>query len=246
VLKQQKLAELRALLGPTAGCRCLDLGSDNGVISLMLRQAGGRWASADLTDEAVRSIRALVASDVHLVSGTRLPFPNGEFDRVAVVDMLEHVEDEQAFVAELARVTRPGARLVVNTPHLRDTALRRLRERAGLTDEKHGHLRPGYTPEGLRRLLEGSGRFSWSEHHTYSRAFTETVDFAVNFGVARLGKGHSAKGMVVTGDDVLRHRNAFRAYSLMYPFVWGFARLDRLIPWVPGYMLIASATRVGN
>lgn len=246
VLKQRKLAEIAALLGPTEGRRCLDLGSDNGVVSLMLRGRGGRWASADLTEEAVGSIRELVASDVHLVSGDVLPFPDREFDCVAVVDMLEHVHDEGAFVAELARVLRPGGRLVVNTPHRRETALRRFRDRLGLTDEKHGHVRPGYRAGELRRLLEGSGRFAWESGHTYSRAFTETVDLAINFTIARLGKGHSAKGMVVTGHDMARHRNAFRAYSVAYPLVKAFSSLDRLVPWLPGYMLIASATRVGN
>jgi ubiquinone/menaquinone biosynthesis C-methylase UbiE len=246
VLKQRKLAEISALLGPTEGRRCLDLGSDNGVVSLMLRRAGGRWASADLTEEAVRSIRELVASDVHLVSGQHLPFPEGEFDCVAVVDMLEHVEDDRAFLAELSRVLRPGGRLVVNTPHRRDTVLRRVRDRVGLTDEKHGHVRPGYTPEELRRLVEESGRFSWNDHHTYSRVFSEAVDLAVNLGVALLGKGHSKKGMVVTGQDVARHRNAFRAYSILFPFVRAFASLDRLVPGSAGYMLIASATRRDN
>ena len=56
------------------GLRCLDLGSDNGVVSLLLRRRGGRWASADLTAEAVASIRELVETDVHLVTAARLPF----------------------------------------------------------------------------------------------------------------------------------------------------------------------------
>ena len=71
-------------------------------------RAAGRWASADLTEEAVASIRGLVATDVHLVDGGRLPFADAEFDRVVVVDMLEHAADEDAFVAELARITRRG------------------------------------------------------------------------------------------------------------------------------------------
>ncbi|HVQ26652.1 MAG TPA: methyltransferase domain-containing protein, partial [Planctomycetota bacterium] len=82
MLKQRKVSELARALGPTAGLRCLDLGSDNGVISLLLRRAGGRWASADLTDEAVSSIRELVESDVHRVDASSLPFADGEFDRV--------------------------------------------------------------------------------------------------------------------------------------------------------------------
>ena len=128
--------------------------------------------------------------------------------------MLEHVPDDDAFAGELARVTRPGGRLVVNTPHLKRTALRRLRHALGQTDEKHGHLRPGYAPDACA----GSwGPVRSRAHRTYSRFFSEAVDTALNWGIDRLGKKASAKGMVVTGDDLARNRKAFRAYSAIYP-----------------------------
>jgi SAM-dependent methyltransferase len=241
VLKQRKVAEITAMLGPTEGLRCLDLGSDNGVVSLLLRRRGGRWASADLAPEAVDSIRALVGTDVHLVDGARLPFADREFDRVAVVDMLEHVPDDRAFAAELARVTRPGGKLVVNTPFRRQTALRRLRHALGQTDEKHGHLRPGYDAEELRSLLAPA--FTVTAWHPYSRFFSELVDTAIQWGVERLGKRPASKGLVVTGRDLAKHRRLFTAYSIVYPFVWTVSRLDALLPSSSGYMLIASAVR---
>jgi 2-polyprenyl-3-methyl-5-hydroxy-6-metoxy-1,4-benzoquinol methylase len=154
--------------------------------------------------------------------------------------MLEHVPEEHAFLVELARITKPGGRLVINTPHAKRTLLRRLREALGLTDEKHGHLRAGYTPERLGELLQG--RFVLDHHHTYSRFFSELVDTAINFAVERTGKRSSAKGMVVTGPDVARNRNLFRLYSLVYPLLWAVTRLDALVP-ASGYMLIASARR---
>jgi 2-polyprenyl-3-methyl-5-hydroxy-6-metoxy-1,4-benzoquinol methylase len=240
VLKQRKLAELVRALGPTAGLRCLDLGSDNGVVSLLLRERGGSWASGDLTEEAVASIRSLVGDEVARVSGERLPYPDASFDRVVVVDMLEHVPDEAAFARELARVTRPGGLLVVNTPHLKRSVLRRVRHALGQTDEKHGHLRPGYTEARLAELFAAS--FELESHRTYSRFFSEAVDTALNWGVARLGKGSSAKGMVVTGSDLARHRKAFRAYGLVYPLVRALSLLDALVP-ASGYMLIATARR---
>jgi SAM-dependent methyltransferase len=241
VLKQRKLEEISALLGDTRGLRCLDLGSDNGVVSLLLRREGGRWASGDLIPETVASIRSLVETDVHEVRGDALPFPDAEFDRVVVVDMLEHVPDDAAFARELARITKPGGRLIVNTPHLKTTALRKLRHGLGQTDEKHGHLRPGYTPDDLRRLLEPA--FTLGEAHTYSRFFSELVDTAINVGVEKVGgKKSSAKGMVVTGQDLAKNRKMFKAYSAAYPAVWAVSRLDALVP-ATGYMLIASATR---
>ena len=243
ILKQRKLAEIEGMLGPTAGLRCLDLGSDNGVVSLLLRRRGGDWASADMTDESVASIRELVGSDVHRVAGRRLPFADAEFDRVVVVDMLEHVEDDRAFVLELFRILKTGGRLVVNTPHLRDTPLRRLRHRLGQTDERHGHVRPGYTAASLEALLEE--RFALEGHHTYSHSFTELVDTVIQLALSGTGKKGSAKGVVVTGADLKRHGALFRAYSVVYPALWAVSRLDILLPRRSGYMLIAAATRRG-
>jgi hypothetical protein len=131
---------------------------------------------------------------------------------------------------------------VVNTPHLKHSALRRLRHALGQTDERHGHVRPGYTPARLRELL--AGRFALEPPHTYSRFFSELLDTAINWALARLGKGGSAKGVVVTGGDLARHARLFRAYSVVYPLVWAVARLDSLIPWATGYMLIARARRL--
>jgi SAM-dependent methyltransferase len=242
VLKQAKLEAITALLGPTEGLRCLDLGSDNGVVSLLLRRRGGDWASGDLTEEAVRSIRALVATDVHLVDGAHLPFPDASLDRAVIVDMLEHVGDDKALLEELARVVRPSGQLVVATPHLKQTLLKRFRHALGQTDEKHGHLRPGYTLAGLRRLLQGAG-FDLEAHDTYARFFSELLDTAMHWGMELLGKTGSAKGIVVTEEDVKRNRKAFRAYSIVYPFAWLFSRLDWLIPWSSGYMLVARARR---
>ena len=241
VLKQRKLAEVAALLGPTEGCRALDLGSDNGVVSLLLRERGGSWASGDLTDEAVASIRGLVETDVHKVAGDHLPFADAAFDVVAVVDMLEHVTEETAFVRELARVTKPGGRLVVNTPHLKRTWLRRSAPRPG-PDRREARPPAARLHQGAAATSSSRPAFALESHHTYSRFFSEAVDTAINWAVERTGKRGSAKGMVVTGADVAKNQKLFRLYSLVYPLVWAITRLDALVP-ASGYMLIAAARR---
>ena len=100
----------------------------------------------------------------------------------------------------------------------------------------------GLSGESLGTLLAPG--FALDAHHTYSRFFSEAVDTAINAGLGLLGKRSSAKGMVVTGDDVSRHRKLFRAYGAIYPAVWVVARLDALVP-ASGYMLIATARRRG-
>jgi len=240
-LKRDKVKALLSVLGGVEGKRCLDLGSDNGLVSLFLRQQGGSWASGDLTPETVEAIRGLVETDVHLVREANLPFSDAEFDLVVVADMIEHIENEGGFVAELARVLKPGGRLIVNTPHAKDTLLRRWRLKLGQTDEKHGHVRPGYTRRSLASLLEA--RFEVSEAKTYTKVFSETIDTLMQWGLEKLGKESSRKGMVVTGQDLHRHAKMFAAYSVVFPFVWMFSRLDALLPLNDGYRLLMVARR---
>lgn len=242
VLKQQKYRAITGLLGSAAGRRCLDIGSDSGVVSYLLRQGGGDWASADLDPAAVASIRTLVGTDVHQLDGGRTRFRDDEFDCVVIVDLLEHLADDRKFVDELHRIVRPGGVVIANVPYPHHGLLRRLRDSLGQTDEQHGHVRPGYTLETLGALLEG--RFTLSVAHRYSGFFAEATDALLIWGLGRLkgGAQGSKKGVIVGETNLKRHARLFRAYSMIYPFVWGLSQLDRLLWWQPGYMLIAKAT----
>jgi SAM-dependent methyltransferase len=250
VLKQAKFHQILALLDDPAGKTGLDIGADNGVISYLLRQRGGQWHSADLDEHAVASIRQLVGSNVHRIDGGTMPFKDGAFDQVIVVDFLEHIPDDRGFARELARILRPGGRLIINVPHLKPgSRLNRLRDAIGLTDEWHGHLRPGYTSEGLREILGPA--FVIDEAETYSRAFSELIDTVLNGLYLKLQrrKGESSgssKGAVITSADLRRHRKQFLLLSLLYPVIWSIAKLDQLLWFQSGYKLIVQARRLGR
>jgi len=244
ILKRRKFQEVTALLGNVAGQRCLDIGSDNGVISYLLRQRGGTWSSADLNPQTVTAIRELVGEEVYQITGEALPFPDETFDCVAIIDFLEHIPDDRRFVDELYRTLKPGGTLIVNVPHLKDSPLRRFRFRIGQTDEKHGHLRPGYTVDTLSIVF--GNRFRIETAHTYSKFFSELIDTLIVFAVTTLkGGGHTDKGLVVTGSDLKANKSMFRLYSLIYPVVWVFSQLDALVP-ASGYMLILKAQKTAS
>ena len=92
-----------------------------------------------------------------------LPYPDESFDSVIASEVLEHIPDDDAAIAELSRVLRPGGTLVVTVP-------RWLPERICwlLSDEYHanegGHVRV-YRANRLRSKLESAGlRFTGSHH----------------------------------------------------------------------------------
>ncbi len=244
VLKQAKWRALSELLGDTRPLDGLDLGSDNGVISYLFRQRGGHWRSADLDDKTVASIRELVGEEVYRIDGRTVPFDAASLDAVVVVDMLEHVQTDGELVEDLVRALRPGGVLILNVPHRKAfPLLRPLRDALGLTDEWHGHLRPGYTLSELRALLPPSMRVT--RHCTYNRFFSELLDIALNYAVTRkTGTESTEKGLVITGDELARHEKSFRTYAAIYPLAWLWSRLDALLPWTRGYMLALRAEKI--
>ncbi len=46
-----------------------------------------------------------------------LPFDDASFDAVVSIEVIEHVEDQFAFLRELARIAKPGAPVIVTTPN---------------------------------------------------------------------------------------------------------------------------------
>lgn len=101
---------LRAGLGDWLGrpARVLDVGSADGPSARWLPQQGRVAVDLDA--------RGLVAGRDACASALALPFRDATFDVVAAFDVVEHCEPEARAVAELARVLRPGGRLLVSVP----------------------------------------------------------------------------------------------------------------------------------
>ncbi len=240
--KKKKLARIVRFLGDTSGKTCIDIGSDNGVISLFLRRHGGKWFSTDIDDETVRSIRNLVGERVFKTDGRHLPFSDSFLDAAVIVDLLEHLEDDMLLIAELRRVLKPGGILIINVPFLRNgSVLKRIGELAGYTDEQHGHLRPGYTPAQVKNMLKG--RFRITDFSDYQGFFTELLDTFTNIIMYKsAGQKTTRKGSVMTGAKSGKNRRGIILYRKLSPILEAFTSLDVIFPSRKGTNLIFRAT----
>ena len=87
-------------------------------------------------------------------SAERLPLASGAFGSALAIAVLEHVPDDRAALAEIARVLRPGGRAWVTVPHALRHAWRILRPPNRRHDRRLGHLRRYEAEELIARGRE--------------------------------------------------------------------------------------------
>ncbi len=102
-----------------AGERVLQVDCGPGWLPEMLQQRGAHVIATDLSAVAVAKARARGVDARQLdIDAAALPFADGEFDVVVSDSQLEHRFDYEHALDEMARVLRPGGRLILLLPNI--------------------------------------------------------------------------------------------------------------------------------
>ncbi len=112
-------ATLEELFASAAPSSVLDVGCGEGVLTARWAAAlgDGRVVGLDLDDPKLRAqweTRRRPNLSFETGSGGQLPYADGEFDLVAAIEVLEHIQRPELTVAEMARVA--GGHLLVSVP----------------------------------------------------------------------------------------------------------------------------------
>jgi SAM-dependent methyltransferase len=158
-----RLAHLLRLIAPRPGMRVLDVGCGVGGLVAQCRRAGAAAVGIDRSVATLGVGRQLGARGLAAGDGCRLPVADGCCDLVVSANLLEHVLDHGALLAECRRVVRPGGRIIIYTDNLAHVRLRVAARRLltpswqiGFSGAEGGHVALA-TPEAVRGVLHRFG-----------------------------------------------------------------------------------------
>ena len=104
---------IRDWVKPRPGERVLDVGCGRGHVVNSLREFGVHAEGIDLNPNAAE---VALVPHVRTMSATDLEFESDTFDAVVSFHAIEHIPDIDAALAEMARVVRPGGKVLLVYP----------------------------------------------------------------------------------------------------------------------------------
>ena len=251
--KQQKLKTLLKMLGDVNGQKCLLLtcGDNNGAMNWHFKQHGGSWSWADAEHESITQISQMTGDPVAEMDkdDPALPFGDHWFDVVMTIDVHEHLQNPQAVNRELARIAKPGGRVIVTTPNGDAKKLAvRIKLLIGMRPEDYGHVVIGYDVPDLENQLRQVGLEPYA-NSSYARFFTEIMELVINFAYVKVlskrSKAKVEKGQIApqSVDQVKSVEKTIKLYSMLYPFFLLVSKLDFLDVSRRGYAVVVAARK---
>ena len=102
------------------GHRLLDLGCGDGRLAQVLGSTFQEYYGLDIAASAVKAAtRVGVKAQVWDLDSPPYPFPQGHFQAIAALDVIEHVWDPCQIMREISRLLCPGGVAVVAVPNIR-------------------------------------------------------------------------------------------------------------------------------
>ncbi len=99
------------------GVRLLELGAGHCEMARLLREQGWRVLTADIDESCVAEALRLGFPATQLDLNEALPFADGSFDFVLMLEVIEHVVRAEFALQEVARILSPHGMLLLSTPN---------------------------------------------------------------------------------------------------------------------------------
>ncbi|MBN1586235.1 MAG: class I SAM-dependent methyltransferase [Candidatus Omnitrophica bacterium] len=234
---RDRLKQILSSLPSDGITNVLDAGAGFGQYVYLLGQRKGVKVTAlELNGERVQSLEKgarLSGMELNTIQGRLEDLQDQEQYELAIcLDVLEHIEQDAEALAALHRGLRSGGVLLLGVPACPQKRILPFMET--LMDmehdhgaEGHGHVREGYTLEGLSALLQQSGFHI--EKTEYSYGWPGALAYEIFFALQ-----HSPLVFLL---------GSWWYFACLHPWMMALMWADRMIPWNNGNGILVTARK---
>jgi len=235
-----KESELLKQMDASEGDMILDLGCGMGYFTHIMGRKGAICFGMDFSFPSLKFARDEGPGFYLKGSSEDIPFKDNSFGKVLFTDVIEHLEDEEPALKEIARVLKPSGELVITTPAkaglLNGTKLNLLFHDQPGTPEYH--YRIGYTSEELNVKMNNQGIKLTKVRYTttmFGEVFTQLLKLLYSF----------IEDDFATQADSIKVKNSitFKIYKqIVFPVLYIISRTEDILfsRIVKGHLLLVK------
>ncbi len=237
--RKNKLKKIKSYLNNVSDLKILEISSGDAVLSQKLMENHNNWTTVSINEKSSKSLNYYLKNKTEIINNNKIPFSDGEFDLLIIIDCLKNVLDDYEFIQECHRVINNNGWVIISERKKYPGSLVALLQHIFKTKPvSTGAIRNGYTSDQLYRILKDG--FDVPEINSYSNALLETLA-VFNDLIQRsffkipvwIISNYNKK------EDLYRYRNLYNLSKLTYPLMWIFSKFNFL----PNHEMILKSRR---
>ena len=237
--RKKKLNKIQYHLGKTNGLKILEVSAGDAALSHILKKDSLDWKTIAINDSAAKSLNYFFKEKIDFVRENHLPYSDGEFDLLILVDSLKNIIDDYEFLQECHRVINNEGWVLISERRTRPISFITLFQHLLKTaPDNLGCARNGYTPDQLYRVLKDG--FDVPEISCYSNTLLEiNAVFGDAFQRSLFHLPTWIKSRENTKEDLYKYQTLYNFARLTFPIIW----ISSLFNILPKHEMIIKSRR---
>ena len=237
--RRRKLSKIQYHLGKINGLKILEVSAGDAALSHILKKNSTDWQTIAINDSAAKSLNYFYKEKIYSVQENHLPYNDGEFDLLILVDSLKNITDDYEFLQECHRVINNEGWVLISERRTRPISFVTLFQHLFKTaPDNLGCARNGYTTDQLYRVLKDG--FDVPEISCYSNTLLEVnAVFGDVFQRSLFQLPTWIKSGDNTKEDLYKYQTLYNFARFTFPIIW----ISSLFNFLPKHEMIIKSRR---
>ena len=237
--RKNKFYKINSFIKNTTNLKVLEISSGDAVLSQKLKENHSNWTSVTINEMASKSLSYFFKDKVEFIENNHIPFSDGEFDLLIIVDCLKNVTNDYEFIQECHRIINSEGCVIISERKRYTGSLVALLQYMFKTGPTYtGAVRNGYTTDQLYRILKDG--FDVPEINSYSNVLLESLALFNDLIQKTILK---IPIWIIPNsnnkENLFKYRTLYNFSKLTYPILWISSKFNFL----PSHEMILKSRR---